>query len=498
MTSPDFGYWLTGTLVVYIAVCIYLGYLGMKRTKTVKDFALAGQAASPLILGLALYATWHSISAYMGSPGLAYNFGWPSMWQPWAIILIQPILLILLAGRIRTYAKKLNVLSAIDLIGERFQSHLLRVVFALVTVVTMTMYCVSQYKGAGLIFSNVFGTEFWVGVVIAAAVVMFYMSTGGAWADIYTDAFQGVLMILIVLIMVPVSVIAAGGYATASANLAAIKPELAGIFYPGTLYDSWAPITISLYFTVLFFGNPLFPNRVMALKDKKHVARFIVLFAIGNFLGAWFQQVGALGRSMGVAVSTADFITPQLMINLLPVPLAAILIVGILAAMMSSVDGYANAAAVSAGNDVYRRIWTQVLHRPDDAKIDRRAVLIMRIVTIVVLVVPIYWVVVAPPPFLSLFIYYAGGFLVSSVCAPFLVGLLWKGATKLGAYAAVICGLAGFELLDIFMNKMTVWAKGVSGAAISFAAILLVSYIENKFFGGRTLPREALKKLEGE
>ena len=488
---------ITGVeLAAYIAVCIFLGYMGMKRTKSMKDYAVAGYKVGPVLLGIALISTWQSISTYQGTPGVGFTYGWPSLWNGLMAFAV-PLAMLFVVWPLRKMAVKLNAFTTIDLIGERFQSTLVRIVFAVLNVVVMTMFLVAQYKGSGLLLSNIMGTPFWVGVLLSAVVVAIYMIPGGMWADILTDVFQGVIMVITGLMLTPIVIAAAGGFTGITASLTAIKPALAGTFEPGTLYDVGNVIILPAYWVLSFFAIPAFGNRVMILGSKRGIAKFALLMAVGLFAGQVLAQAGVAARAMAVG-GAADFALIAVAIQLLPAALAAFFMVGVIAAMMSSVDGYAHSAAVSAGNDVYKRIMQKIRHSTKtEEQLDKTAMKIAQLVTILVLAVPIYWVIVAPPPLLSLFVFWANGLLAAAVSAPLLIGLVWKKATKYGVFAAIVFGLSGFWFIDQVINPNGPYWRTVGAWAVSAFSLIVVSTIENKFFGGRSLPRAALDKLEG-
>jgi SSS family solute:Na+ symporter len=65
---------------VYLAIVLFLGYLGYKKTKNAQDFMLAGQKVHPALIALSYGATFISTSAIVGFGGVAAQLGMGLIW----------------------------------------------------------------------------------------------------------------------------------------------------------------------------------------------------------------------------------------------------------------------------------------------------------------------------------------------------------------------------------------------------------------------------------
>jgi len=66
--------------VVYLAIVLFLGYLGWKQTKGTEDYMLAGRKVHPALIALSYAATFISTSAIVGFGGVAANMGMGIIW----------------------------------------------------------------------------------------------------------------------------------------------------------------------------------------------------------------------------------------------------------------------------------------------------------------------------------------------------------------------------------------------------------------------------------
>ena len=72
-------------LVLYVGGMLALGVVGQRRIKHADDFATARGSYGPLFLALAFAATTASGATFLGSPGLAYEWGIASVWSKFCI-----------------------------------------------------------------------------------------------------------------------------------------------------------------------------------------------------------------------------------------------------------------------------------------------------------------------------------------------------------------------------------------------------------------------------
>src|SRR5512133_2584833 len=72
--------WFWLATLLFVAITIYLSYLGYKRTKKGDYFLLAGRDVHPMIIGLSYGATFISTSAIVGFGGVAATYGMSIIW----------------------------------------------------------------------------------------------------------------------------------------------------------------------------------------------------------------------------------------------------------------------------------------------------------------------------------------------------------------------------------------------------------------------------------
>ena len=78
---------------------------------------------------------------------------------------------------------------------------MLKIISGLIIVVFFTLYTHSGFVSGGKLFESAFGLDYHFGLILVAFIVIFYTFFGGYLAVSITDFFQGVIM-LIAMVMV--------------------------------------------------------------------------------------------------------------------------------------------------------------------------------------------------------------------------------------------------------------------------------------------------------
>jgi len=74
--------------IIYLAITIYLSYLGYKKTTTVSDYLLAGRQVHPVTMSLSYGSTYISTSAIIGFGGVSALYGFSMSWLAFLNILV--------------------------------------------------------------------------------------------------------------------------------------------------------------------------------------------------------------------------------------------------------------------------------------------------------------------------------------------------------------------------------------------------------------------------
>lgn len=505
-------------LVAYVLAMILIGVVAGRRVHHADDFATARRSYGPFTLALAFAASIASGSTFLGTSGLAYEWGIPTLWAkilyPVGVYFGVLICIRLIANAGHIFGNR----TIPEYLGDRYQSDGIRVLVSLVSLV-LFFYLAGQLVSGVVMFETMLGLEPQWAILITAVVLSVYVAIGGAHADIMTDGIQGFLMLCVALLIIALTLVGAGsegGVAGVLENLGSQDPSLVRALNPNTaLYHSWWAILAVLFAHIPLGLLPHIGNKLWALRDSGRQFEFVRFAFLFGLVMAMMGLGGLLARALfGDALyeegANPNQALPLLLIELLPAWLAALIGVGILSAIMSTADGLVVSSSQIVANDLYRRtIVPRLKSRPSGQALDRQVLLISRVATVVILLMcmALAWVMLDHN--ITLIVWIGIGGMMAAFGGPLVVGALWRGVTRAGAYAGLIGGFGTFATLHArvidpawfdpgLLHEIALWLyrEGPNpysctaiGEAVSVLATIVVSRLS------RPLSREHLAKL---
>lgn len=477
--------WAWIFLCLYVGVMVICGLIGMRRVKSSDDFAVARGSYGPVFLAFALVATTASGGTFLGLPAITYTSGLSGLW-----FLVYPLGvytgIIICMGAVRRAGKSFGNRSIPEYLGDRYQSDFLRLAVAIFSLLLL-FYLAAQLLAGTVMFEQMMGIpKFWA-LFITTFVLLVYIGIGGAHADILTDGVQGALMIglaIFVVVLFCIGFGVDGGFYGMVDRLHELDPQNLAMFRPDNpIVSGWWAV-FAIWASHLPLGMlPHIGNKLWALSDNSDRRVFFTLIFVLGFMLPCLAFGGVLARAvLGDELLTGslnpNYSIPALFVAILPAWLAALLGAGVLAAVMSTADGLAVSASQIFANDIYRRTIAPRYHASRDSQyIDRMALRISRISTLCVLLGAMAMAWAFQKTNIALLIWLGVGGMMSALAGPFMVGVLWRGLTKAGAYAGFFSGAAVFLVLKMgFLD--TEWASGTS---VEVALNWLVAQTPNPF-----------------
>jgi sodium/proline symporter len=443
-------------LAVYIMVMAVMGWIGARRVAGADDFATARGAYGPLLLALAFASTVASGSTFLGMPGLTYTYGLSTLWIAFMYPIGIYIGLLFCQRAIGRYGNLARARSIPEYLGERYQSEGLRLSAAVLSLLLL-FYLAGQLVAGLVMFEMLLGMSKLSALVITTLVLLGYVTLGGAHADILTDGAQGLLMIILALMIMVIFLagVGSGGLGPLLDNLRNQDPVLLYNFNPGMAITAsiWSYITLT--FAHIPMGLlPHIGNKLWALKDEGSRNRFLMLAFCFSFILPAITLGGASARAiLGGELLVNDAggannALPALFVAIFPAWLAALLGVGVLAAVMSTADGLVISTSQVFANDIYRRSIAPRLHADRDAAaLDRNVLLISRVVTVITLIgsAALGWAVMEMN--VVLLVWAGVGGFTAALAGPLVLGSIWQGVTRAGAIAGFWAGAVTFVLI---------------------------------------------------
>ena len=459
-------------IVLYFIFLIILGVVAHKKTKkTPEDYFLANRTFGPVLLFFTLAATNFSAFTFLGFAGNAYKSGFGQYGIMGFGTAIMAIMFYVIGRKVWKLGKEKRYITPPELIGDRFNSTSLRLLFMGVMVVFTIPYLAVQAIGAGILIEYVTGSIGWqIGAIITMIVIMVYVLSGGMRGSGWTDVIQGVIMIIAMTVAVIFIAVNLGGFENANALAYSANPDL--FTRPGG-NDYFLPQIWFSFMILWIFADPMFPqifSRFYTAKDQKSLKHSMILYPIVvSFLFLFPVLIGiwAHGAGLSVLPGQEDKVLPMMVEKFAPSMVYAFVMVGALAALMSTADSQLLSLSTMLSRDIPRK-----KHRISEITFGK-------ILIIVLSLFAMWFVIGGYDPNEGIM-----GTLVKTtfsglavLCPTAIAALYWRRATKYGCIASILIGelsifLFQFNILPTFGFLSAIWA-----IAIAIIVLIIGSYM---------------------
>ncbi|MDX9979615.1 MAG: sodium:solute symporter family protein [Lentisphaeria bacterium] len=322
------------TVLLYLLILGYLGYRGYRNTKTAADYMVAGRDIHPFVMALSYGATFISTSAIVGFGGAAGMFGMSLLWLTVCNIFVGIfVAFVCLGGPTRRMGHHMDAHTFPELLGRRFDSTFIQLFAGLVIFIFIPLYAAAVLIGGTVFISSQFGIDYNVALLFFTAVIAVYVIMGGLKGVMYTDALQGAIMFVGMLILLVATYAKVGGVMEGHRQLTDLgqAPSLfAGIGFQGWTampkfgwngpqYELWWIVvsTLVLGVGIGVLAQPQLAVRFMTVKSKKELNRAVlvggvfilimtgVAFTVGSLSNVYFINAEVLtGTVIGEGQAT--------------------------------------------------------------------------------------------------------------------------------------------------------------------------------------------------
>jgi solute:Na+ symporter, SSS family len=461
-----------------LIICLYmigmlaLGFFIGGKQKSAETYFLAGRKLLWPVVGLSLFASNISSSSLVGLAGSGYDVGFSVYAYEW----MAAIVLFMLALFFAPYYLRSGVFTMPEFLELRYGT-MVRKYFSVLSIFMNIFIDTAATLYAGALVIQAILPQFSLPVIIfiVAGVAGLYTITGGFQTVVYTDAVQALLLIGGSIFILYSTYTRVGGIdeviaITGSDHFKMIKPiDDPSLPWPGLITGVFI---LGFYFWVT---NQFIVQRVLAAKSIRH-GQWGALFAGLLKLSAVFLFIlpGAYARVLFPEIEHSNQVYQTLLFNIVPHGFLGLIVAGLIAAMMSSVDSAINSASTLLTMDFFAS-------KQSDAN-PKKLLRIGRISSFMFLILAMLW---APQihsfPTLWDYLQQTLAYVCPPIATLFIIGIFNKNVNKNGAQFSILVGLV-ISILSIAFNSSDWMPHYLYVAGINFAICSICLIVVSKAF----------------
>ncbi len=414
-------------------------FRGRKNKDATDQFTKANGSLPSWVVGMSIFATFVSSISFLGYPGEAYS----NNWNPFVFSISIPVAAWLAAKLFVPLYRSMNSVSAYHYLEVKF-GYWARVYVAVCYLLTQLARMGSILFLLALPLNYMLGWSIPTIIIVTGVAVLLFSAMGGIKAVIWTDAIQGIILIV-------------GAVACAIVLTVKIPGGLGQLIEVGSEYNKFSmgslssSLTEKTFWVLLIYG--LFTNlqnygidqnyiqRYMTAKDDKsaknstllggllYVPVSLIFVYIGTALFVYYKTSGTLPADV-----TGDSVFPYFIVNGLPTGITGLMIASIMAAGMSTVSTSLNSSSTIILTDFYKHFKKDVSEKESMVVLYSTTIILGVLGVVVALlmmgvdgVLDTWW---------KLASIFSGGML-----GLFLLGFLCKRINKVAAILGVVAGL---------------------------------------------------------
>ena len=418
---------LIGSVVLYFAITIIIGFIASRRISDTADFINTGRNLHPAVNSAALFALWFGSETIFGASSEFAASGFLG-------VIEDPfggVLCLLLVGLV--YSRKLYRLN-IYTIGDIFRKNYgknTELLSSSLMVVSFFGYAAAQMVALGLIVQTLSGLSLYMAILLSATAVILYTFTGGMWAVSLTDFLQSILIVIGLVVIVWI----VSGNAGGPMQILKSIPDGHLKFFPENTASSWTNWLAA--WMVLGVGSVVSQDvfqRVNSARSEK-AAFYSTLAGAGLYLLLAMLPLYLIAaiRVINPEILNGDLqlALPNLVLQTMPQWVQILFFGALLSAIMSTCSGALLAPASLLSENIFKHRFFKELNKKNSLLLTRMCVCVVGLISLGL-------------AFGSQNIFHLVGqasiFGLVSIFMPFTAALFWNHQSATGAWASMILG----------------------------------------------------------
>lgn len=463
----------------YLLLLLALGLTSNKFFRgTSKDYFVASHSIGSFMLLMSIFGTTMTAFALVGSTGKAYTtgigvYGLMASWSG----LIHSACFFLIGIKLWAIGKRYGYVTQVQFFRERFESEMLGRILFPVLVLLVIPYLLIGIIGAGAVMRGLTVGTFleafpdtkgaippWLTGAVICCVVLAYVFWGGVRGAVWANTFQTLVFMATGVVAFYMISKALGGASTASQRALEVAPELLAregkISHLQFLSYCFIPLSVGMFPHLFQHWLTAKSAKSFRLTCVAHPLCIMIVWIPCILIGIW---------AAGSAIKAPpNAVLGKMVADLVHNPyLTGLLIAGVLAAIMSSLDSQFMCLGTMFTRDVVQH------HYGENRFNDQQTIWLARGFIVFIVAVTYVLSLFPPPHVFDLGVWCFSGF--ASLFPLAFAAVYWKRATKAGAISSVV--VTALVWLVLFWRDMAAKGKGGSEDELLVFGVMPVAVI---------------------
>lgn len=343
---------------LYFSILLFIGWLSHHRQTSNSEFIVGNRTLSFWLIALSAHASDMSAWLFIGLPMAIFVQGMSGSWIAIGLFAGMFATWIFVARRLREATEKLGTFTLSTYFEKRFAdtTGTLRLLTAAMLLFFLTHYLAAGLTAMGLLIESLFGINYYWGLTVATLVVVIYTFSGGFVTIAWTDLFQGMFLLIAIMIVPLLTLFQLDGIAAVESHATA-NPAYLSLFGDMSSMSLLSALILFMSWGLGYFGMPHIITKFLGIRNASEMWKSMCVGMTWQFL--------ALAAAIGVGITGATYFDGQLMnAELVFVELVKVLfhpffagfvLCGVLAANLSTMDSQLLVCASVLGEDLYKR-----------------------------------------------------------------------------------------------------------------------------------------------
>lgn len=453
---------------IYVLIALAIAVLSRQgKAANMSSYFLGDRKMNGFVSALSYSATTYSAFMMVGLAGLTYKGGVGAL--GFEIVYFAGVSLAVIFGpKFWAVGKKFGFVTPSEMIGHRYQSKPVAIAVALSSCVFLIPYAAVQLSGVGYLLEGMTGgaITFSTGIMLATVLAILFSYVAGIRSVMWTDSLQAIMMIVASTLVALLVIYELGGFQGLFNTLQTEQPDSLSVPGSGLFsFVTFLGLTIPWFFFSL--SNPQVSQRLFMPSSLKAMRQMLLGFLIFGFI---YTLVSIFwGFSALVAfpdLTKADLATPMLLASdFVPPVLGVIVMIGIMAAAVSTIDSIMLTLSSMFARDVYANVSSNAD--------EKKQLMVGKMVLPIIALLALGFSQLELSLIAVLSVAASSGL---AVIVPAIIGAFyWRRGTAAGALTSIVGG--GLFVLYVYMNGNSVLGlpAGIWGIPVSTLLFVGVS-----------------------